>query len=307
MDFSFAQLLISVELQQEVSDPYALFGIRSAFMAAFRKAVCSQDGNCVSCSSSSGCAYPATFFQTIASEPAAIKRHQKPALPFVFDFPIIQPPPNRGVTLELGLTLGGSAVNHLADYLAALQLLFAEGMGRQTDWAKVLKVEVLDYSGARTVIRASQQKLALDRLVILTADGLRESRTLSSSSISLQLVTPLRILQEGKPLRVFGASYFLRSLIRRLSSLAYYYGGGELELDYKWLARQSATIAGSLDQSHWQDWGATADGRLSGVTGEVKLTGDLTDFHPFLLLGEYFHAGKGASFGLGRYRLAEEE
>jgi len=142
--------------------------------------------------------------------------------------------------------------------------------------------------------------------VILTADGLRESRTLSSSSITLKFATPLRILLEGKPLRVFAASYFLRSLIRRLSSLAYYYGGGELELDFKWLARQSAAIAGSAEQCYWQDWGATADGRLSGVTGEVLLTGDLTDFHPFLLLGEYFHAGKGASFGLGRYRLVAE-
>lgn len=306
MDFSFAQLLVSVELQQDVSDPYALFGIRSAFMAAFRKAVCSQNGNCASCSSRSNCAYPPTFFQTVASEPAAIKRHQKPALPFVFDLPIIQPPPNRGVALELGLTLGGSAVNHLADYLAALQLMFAGEMLRQTGWAKILKVEVLDYSGARTVLQASQEKLALDRLVILTAEGLRESRTLSASSIALQFATPLRILQEGKPLRVFGASYFLRSLIRRLSSLVYYYGGGEMELDYRWLARQSAAIVCSADNCHWQDWGATADGRLSGMTGEVQLTGDLTDFQPFLLLGEYFHAGKGASFGLGRYRLVAE-
>ncbi len=306
MDFSFAQLLASVELQQEVSDPYALFGIRSAFMAAFRKAVCSEDGNCAGCSNRQDCAYPATFFQTVASEPAAVKRHQKPSLPFVFDLPIIQPLPNRGVALELGLTLAGVAVNHLADYLAALQLMFAEGIGRKTGWAKLLKVEALDYSGARTVLQASQERPALDRLVILTANGLGESRTLSSSGITLQFATPLRILQEGKPLRVFGASYFLRSLIRRLSSLAYYYGGGELELDYKWLARQSVAIVGSADQCHWRDWGTTADGRLSGVTGEVRLTGDLTDFHPFLLLGEYFHVGKGASFGLGRYRLVAE-
>jgi len=33
------------------------------------------------------------------------------------------------------------------------------------------------------------------------------------------------------------------------------------------------------------------------------LCGDLTDFFPALLLGEYFSCGKGAAFGLGRYEL----
>ena len=36
---------------------------------------------------------------------------------------------------------------------------------------------------------------------------------------------------------------------------------------------------------------------------DPELMADLTDFHPFLLFGEYFHAGKGATYGLGRYRL----
>jgi hypothetical protein len=42
---------------------------------------------------------------------------------------------------------------------------------------------------------------------------------------------------------------------------------------------------------------------LGGVVGDWTLRGDLAPFLPFLHLGQWLHAGKNATFGLGKYHL----
>ena len=56
---------------------------------------------------------------------------------------------------------------------------------------------------------------------------------------------------------------------------------------------------------HWIDQQKSNGAeRLSGIVGSGYLEGRLdAEFQTFLLLGEYFHVGKGAAFGLGRYRI----
>ena len=41
----------------------------------------------------------------------------------------------------------------------------------------------------------------------------------------------------------------------------------------------------------------------AGLMGKGSFEGDLDPFLPYLFIGEYLHAGKGASWGFGRYRL----
>jgi len=62
----------------------------------------------------------------------------------------------------------------------------------------------------------------------------------------------------------------------------------------------------------WYDWerySSRQDRRmkLGGFVGEITYLGDLKDFLPFLLLGSYIHVGKGATFGLGKYRIAKSK
>ena len=42
---------------------------------------------------------------------------------------------------------------------------------------------------------------------------------------------------------------------------------------------------------------------MCGVVGEMIFRGDLTQFLPYLRLGEILHIGKGTAYGLGRYSL----
>ena len=40
---------------------------------------------------------------------------------------------------------------------------------------------------------------------------------------------------------------------------------------------------------------------MGGFIGLVTFQGNFKEFLPFVNLGEYFHVGKGTSFGLGKY------
>jgi hypothetical protein len=132
-------------------------------------------------------------------------------------------------------------------------------------------------------------------------------KTLDHRRIRMTITTPMRLLKDGKPVREFSFSCFVRPLLRRISSLAFYYYGNGLEVDYKWLSAASDSIVLVENNFLWTEWGEDRHGdRLGGIIGSGVWEGALTDYHPFLLLGEYFHVGKGSPFGLGRYRMDGE-
>jgi hypothetical protein len=141
-------------------------------------------------------------------------------------------------------------------------------------------------------------------LGFLSLQGLQQAALATPRTLALSLVTPLRLMHEGRPLRQLSFSTLVRALMRRVSSLAYYYGGIELDYDYKWLTRESEQVDSDTAGLQWGEWGkGSAGGRASGLLGRAIFRGDLTDFQPFLLLGEHVHLGKGAAYGLGAYRI----
>ncbi|KAF0218073.1 MAG: hypothetical protein FD174_3093 [Geobacteraceae bacterium] len=298
MDLNFVRIIFTLRVAGDEANPFVLFGSKERFMDAFRQAANCRCSRCESCPRSFECPYCQTFSQTISSDPAAVKRFQKPPFPFVFEFPLVLPAPNRGGFLECGLTLVGSAVNFIADYLAALRIMFQPaGTGRRLN-AFLVRVESVDYSGSRHTI-FDQDGVALDRLVFLSLAGLQNTNVVTPGPLTLSIITPMRIMQEGRPLRDISFSPFVRALFRRISSMAYYYGGVEMDFDYKWLADRSSGIETVSSKLRWVEWKPG----LCGVMGTVTFSGDVADFLPFILLGEHFHVGKGAPFGLGSYRI----
>jgi hypothetical protein len=303
MDLLLAKLIITLRLHAEVFDPYALFSLKADFAQSFRQAVCQADGLCASCMRSPKCPYPATFSRELASDPAAVKRHQKPSLPFVFQLPVLPLPSAKGSEVEVCLVLVGSATQYLAEYWQALQYLFRPDSPRSFFPFSIVRVESAGCSGFRTLLAAESGPLTSDLLTTISCDDLAALNTLDSERISLRIVTPLRIAREGSFLKEYSFSTFFRTLLRRISSLAYYYYGSILEMDFKRLSAQSEAIVLAENYFHWEEW---HKGRLCGIIGSGILSGELSDFHPVLLLGEYLNCGKGAPFGLGRYELARD-
>lgn len=130
---------------------------------------------------------------------------------------------------------------------------------------------------------------------------------LSSNQAIIDIVTPMRLINKGKPLFRFDFNSFFTALQRRVNSLACAHGQGVNDSDDE-LNELAATIECDDKSLRWQDWRRLEQGRkgqgIGGLTGTLTLTGDaLAEVWWLLELGALLQVGKGASYGFGRFRL----
>ncbi|GFO64917.1 CRISPR system precrRNA processing endoribonuclease RAMP protein Cas6 [Geomonas paludis] len=288
MELHYAKLWFSFTLRHDVSDPYAFYATRADFESAFRAAVSCKRGDCAGCRRGD-CAFSATFSQEIAQDPEAVRRHQKPPLPFIFDFPVLPPSPNRGRGCELALTLVGSSIQNLPAYLEAVRILIENKGG-------VLVAVAAESPGGARADYAGDGSFPLPLLGSLDP---ALTGPLPTETVALRLLTPLKLVREGRLLKAFTFADFARTLMRRVSSLAYHYEGAEPALDYRWLSGQSDAVDTVESDCRFVSW----NGRPAGILGTARFAGDLEPFHLLLQLGTATHLGKGASFGYGCYRV----
>ena len=300
MDLNLVHLIFSLTIDGTVSDRFALFRLRRFIPVELRRATCGRTIPCGECMDAAGCPWFPLFGQPLSSDPATVKRHQKPPLPFVFDIPFLTPGRADVADAEIGLTLVGNAVPSADRFIVAVTRML-EGELHGSDPAVSLDcVASGTLSGDRAPVIPSKGGDVLGNLRILSAQDVGGGTKGSEGTVNLQLLTPLRLFHEGKLQRRLDGSVFLRGLIRRVSSLAAMYGGSEMEDDFRWLAERSRGVRLHDAEFLYDDGGGHSS---AGVMGKGSFEGDLDPFLPYLFIGEYLHAGKGASWGFGRYRL----
>ena len=131
-----------------------------------------------------------------------------------------------------------------------------------------------------------------------------------NNEINISILTPLRLRFDGHITDKIEFHVLIRNLLRRISSLSYFHCGEKFQVDFKGLIENARAINQIKSDTQWFDWKRYSTRQeewmsLGGVTGTVSYEGDLTEFMPFLKLGEYVHVGKGTSFGLGKYKILE--
>lgn len=287
MELHYVKLVVSFTLGRGISDPYQLFSCRSSFETAFRKSVPCRKSDCTGCPSARSCPCPAQFAQKISKDPEAVRRHQKPPLPFVFRFPVLAPA-TPGTTHHCSLTLFGSAIQEVKRFLTALELLLRE-IG-----ASGIAVYAECPGGERTPVAGEGP------LPILSPLDPAGSGPLPPDRVTVSFLTPLKLVHDGRLVKELTFSHLARALMRRVSSLAYAYEGAAPELDYRWLSQHSETVRTVSSDCRLVSW----DGRPAGLMGSLSFRGDLEPFHLLLQSGVATQVGKGASFGFGAYRLS---
>ncbi len=129
------------------------------------------------------------------------------------------------------------------------------------------------------------------------------------------LMTPLRLRRMETYVRAesFRFGDLFCSLLRRISLLSYFHGSSPLETDFARLVARSHTIELCRADLRWEEmtrYSRRQHARLltGGLLGEFELDTDpLGEMWQYLWLGQFVHAGKGATMGLGRYGLTAAE
>lgn len=299
MDLLLNRLEFILRLHSDQRADHIMEHLKRTFRGAFREKTCRYGGKCECCESSSICPFMLVFGQTLSADPDALRKYQKPPLPFVFELRQDPARMKRGDLLKLSLVLAGSATNHVQVICTALIDVFQSF----TD-ISLAGIGSVDCSGFSNPLLTANDGISFGRLATLTVEDILAVSALPPDHVILHFLTPLCMLQDGTAIREFSFPKFITSLLRRISSIAFYYGGIVLELDYKRLSalsRETSVVESNIIYSGRTGW------KKEGLVGSCVVTGDLSEFHPLLLLGEYLHCGKGAAYGMGSYEIVRSD
>ena len=212
-----------------------------------------------------------------------------------------------GDSLCFGLTLIGKGTDYLPYFIYTFEKLGEAGIGKFRGKFQLTKVTSLNLGDEETEVYNSSDKILHPCYQVINAKSLMHQET-GSVQLTLNFLTPTRIKYSGKYVLDLEFHILIRNLLRRIASLSYFHCGKSLELDFKALIEKARRINATFRDLRWYDWQRYSTSQqttmiLGGFIGKIGFKGELTEFVPFLRLGEHIHVGKNTAFGLGRYKF----
>lgn len=298
------ELTVYFKVKKELNlPPYKGLLLRGAFGYALRKISCPfTNRNCEECLLKSKCVY-IYIFETRLPEDSAIMRKYK-TIPHPF---IIEPPLNNkteykpGDLLSFNFIILEKAIDYLPYFIYAFELMAERGLGKGKDkliFQSVKQGRNLLYDGTSKIIKdkVREKELKIQR------------PKKSINQIAIKFLTPVRIIYQGRIAQSLDFSIIFRSLLRRIGLLSYFYSSKPFEIEYRRLIEQALPIKtkeARFKQTNLSRYSSRQERliRMEGLIGEAIYQGNLSQFIPYLKIGEKIHIGKGTSFGFGKYRL----
>jgi len=282
---------------------YAGSAWRGAFGHALKQTVCVvKHTACADCLLKTSCAYPYIFETPPPPGTAKMRLYEAAPHPFVIN-PSIPCSNADDRQTALGLNLFGHGHRYLPYFIHAFAKAGNAGLGKHRQAFELAAVrQITPHDEPRLIYHDGK---LLDPKPPEFIDIPPCPKTLAA-----HLITPLRIKQDGRNVSAerFNFAALFGNLQRRISLLTYFHTDTPLDTDFKILSALSKTITIDNPQLHWQDWTRYSsrqqtEMQMGGLLGDFPLSGDLAPFWPYLWLGQWTHAGKGTSMGLGRYRI----
>jgi len=290
--------------------------LRGAFGHALKSLTCAQRDcdSCADCTLRRVCVYT-RIFEPISAATAEDGLRHVPQ-PFV----LLPPLTDRneyspGSTFDFEVTVVGPALDLFPYWVAALEHMGLEGVGRGRGTFRLVGIDEVSLLGKqRSIYDPQTRQVEETQNTITTTDIAAVCRALEKRAIEgvrLNIETYLRIKANGRLQDRLHFPLLVRALLRRLDILSQFYGEGPVEWPYDEVYAEAERIESALDKSRWEDWSRVslrqkARMKFGGVVGRLSYHGAAVKrFLPILMAGQFLHCGKNTTFGLGAYRIVE--
>lgn len=282
--------------------------LRGQFGAALRRLACvTRAKTCAGCPLLTTCPY-SNIFETPPPGSHPLQKFSHVPNPYV-----IEPPPlgtrviAPGESLSFGIVLVGRALDQLPLIVYALQRAFRRGISPRRAPGELEEI-AWDHQGAAESVWDDGAGRVLAHIPVLEVPAFARCER-----ARLLIDTPLRLQDNSHPVQAAELSprRLVTAIVRRAALLFDLHAGFPgLGADARALARHAETLADERDLQ-WQDWTRYSSRQrqamtLGGVLGTWTLRGELAPVLPWLWLGQWLHAGKNATMGMGRFRLQVE-
>jgi hypothetical protein len=223
-----------------------------------------------------------------------------------------------GESLRWGLTLFADALQLIPYIIMGMHMLEEEGLGKALPqsngrWRRGQLVvdeiaavhpwtqhrQVLYQRGART--------LQTPNLTITGADIRERVTSLRTDSVTVQFLTPTRLIDNGRLLHRPLFRPLVQRLLERLSALSRHFSSALVE-DVRDLLHTGLDVRVAEDQTRWVELDSYSSRQrratpIGGFVGNVTFKGNVAPLLPYLAWGELTHVGKDAVKGNGWYVL----
>lgn len=254
-----------------------------------------------------------TFFDSAPPPDAAKMRlYQAIPHPYVLDAPTAAPVTRlkTGDQERIALTLVGRAATAVEAVLGAFDLAARSGLGRGREGKR---------GSARLTQTFAVWRDEAPNAAVSVFEELGGYRPVSAQVPSIPpcpplvraiLATPLRLVQNGRTVgpRQFQPGMLISTLVRRVSMMSEFFGDTPLNTDFRALKEmwEGLTHEPQLIFAELRRWSQREKRllKMDGLLGSFVL--DMRDaeaLFPYLWLGQWLNAGKGAVMGLGAIRI----
>lgn len=290
--------------------------LREAFGTTLRQIVCIyRYQECARCPVRRQCVF-ATVFSPVNDPYSIPRRLTTPPRGFV-----IKPPLDANTFYAAGETMVFDflLIGRLSDYLPYAIVPFAElgrrGIGTGRGTFSLAAIDAIKSDGALIPVYKDSDGIVQNTSAMITADDvLRLYPVPANGRVTLNFLTPtcIRVNPTGagensRPVRVPEFLYIACRLRDRISALCREYGPTPLDVDFKGFGIRARKVRTVQSKLRWVE--ATRENRarhghdLGGFVGEITFEGNLAEFWPFLVFGQYVHVGDNAVFGRGWYEI----
>lgn len=301
------KIRITYRALQNIDFPsYSGSTLRGVFGKSLRRVSClSKQNTCEGCAARKTCPYAVLFENGNVSH----GRNEEIPNPYVIEpMGTGQKTVRKDEEFSFNFLLFGSAIQKFSYVVLAWYKAGKLGFTCERAQAEPVKMEQILPDGRETLLydfeNSETETVAADsEYNMVPADEVVHM-------LRINLETPLRLRRDGHYITPaeFTAGDFLIPLIHRQQNLAKYYMNDYILPNFDAVKEIISGIKLDNADLHWFDWARYSSRQkkriaMGGITGIFTLKGNIAPLYPYIKAGELFHTGKGAVFGLGKYRI----